>query len=170
MTAAQEWKWWDLFLEEDVCFNSPGLKIAQLLTDSGSFVSWSGQLYNSIAPPEPGQSWSVSQPKVQFSSSPVINVTPHPYFSFQGRKPFTLLFSSRRYRYFCILYFCPSSDDPWCPQLIILSPRPRTVSDWHNLWENADRDNETFCQRGFLYKSIDCWPWTAEITESDGNL
>ena len=66
MTAAQEWKWWDLFLEEDVCFNSPGLKIAQLLTDSGSFVSWSGQLYNSIAPPEPGQSWSVSQPRSSY--------------------------------------------------------------------------------------------------------
>ena len=66
MTAAQEWKWWGLFLEEDVCFNSPSLKIAQLLTDSGSFVSWSGQLYNSIAPPEPGQSWSVSQPRSSF--------------------------------------------------------------------------------------------------------
>ena len=62
------------------------------------------QLY---CPPEPGQSWWQSD-KLQFSSSPVINVTPHHYFSFQGRKPFTLtaillmLFEKKCFG-FCIL-------------------------------------------------------------------
>ena len=49
-----------------MCFNSPGLKIAQLRPDSGSFVSWSGQLYNSIAPLRSPGSLDVSQTKSSF--------------------------------------------------------------------------------------------------------
>ena len=54
--------------------------------------------YTTLLPrPAPGQSGHISldifiSDQVQFSSSPVINVTPHPYFSFQGRRRlFTLL-------------------------------------------------------------------------------
>ena len=56
--------------------------------------------YTTLLPrPVPGQSGHISldifiseSDQVQFSSSPVINVTPHPYFSFQGRRRlFTLL-------------------------------------------------------------------------------
>ena len=108
-----------------MCFYSPGLKIAQLRTDSGSFVSWSGQLYNSIALRSPG-SLDGSQTSSSFPpplSLMLRHITISP--SREESHLHWLLFCSCCLRRNALDFvFCPSTDDPWCPQLIILGEQP----------------------------------------------
>ena len=88
----------------------------------------------------------------QFSSSPVINVTPHPYSHSREEDYFTSMYIRYKFKLSLIknkkdFIFCPgpgvlTSLSP------LIGPRPRTVSDCRNLWENADRDNERLFVNG----------------------